>query len=285
MSFTIFQSRVVEMTDSVLRKYVSSCFASALPGQEKLREAMEYSLFSGGKRFRPILACAVAEAVGESIESVLPWAAAVEMIHSYSLVHDDLPCMDNDDFRRGQLTTHKKFGESTALLAGDALLTESFLFLTSALREQPERAALLVALLAQASGVRGMIGGQVTDLLAQKSTLKLGEIEGMHLQKTGALIQVAAQGAAILVDASENQVELASNLGRYLGLAFQIADDLLDYEADAVEPGSYPAVLGVLKTQEHLQTTTAKAMDCARGLGSNSKLLMELIEFNLRREH
>ena len=283
MNLQALQSSTITKVDDYLKNYFSQAFAQKNVGQERLQQSIDYSLFTGGKRFRPLMATAIATACGEDMDLVIPWACSVEMIHTYSLIHDDLPCMDDDDMRRGQPTNHKKFDEATALLAGDALLTESFLSLSLAYKNEPEKAHLLTALLAQASGVRGMIGGQITDLQAQKSSLTLEKLEIMHAQKTGALIQVAAQGAALLCEASDTKIEAAMELGKNLGLAFQIADDILDYEPNAPELGSYPGILGLEKTKKYLDEVTNKALQNAEAFGSGGKILSELIQYNVKR--
>lgn len=283
-----FQEGVLLQVDQLMDRHLQSRFEGIAQelGVENFFKAIRYSIFPGGKRFRPLLAAAITHTLGGEIPVVIPWASAVEMIHGYSLVHDDLPCIDDDDQRRGQPSTHSKFGEATALLAGDALLTESFLLLASSLRDQPEIAGLMVALLAQAAGVHGMIGGQVMDLESQKIPMHITQtqLETLHRLKTGALIRVAAQGAAILCSASDRQIDISAQLGEHLGLAFQIADDLLDHVEEAPESGSFPAVVGILQSQQRLQKATQSALECAAELGDKSGILTELIHFNLSRD-
>src|SRR5580658_6802927 len=225
----------------------------------QLFDAMRYSLMAGGKRLRPVLATAACEAVGGEIEAAMGLACAIEMIHTYSLVHDDLPCMDDDDLRRGRPTNHKVFGEAIATLAGDGLLTDAFKVLArrSLLAHVPISAVIdTVAQLAEAAGSAGMVGGQVIDLLAEGRNLTLSDLEVLHGKKTGALFVASVCGGARLGGATETQISALREYARKLGLAFQVADDLLDVEASAEQIGkrtqkdeargkaTYPALIG-----------------------------------------
>jgi geranylgeranyl diphosphate synthase type II len=203
-------------------------------------EAVRYSVLAGGKRLRPILCLAAADAAGGKAESVLPAACAMEMIHTYSLIHDDLPAMDNDDYRRGKPTSHKVFGEGVAILAGDALLTEAFRLLGDRERMPeipPERALKVVCEVAEAAGFFGMVGGQVMDLLAEGKKADLQYLYAIHRRKTGVLILVSLRAGAILAGAGEPALAALSDYGRRIGLAFQITDDILNVEGD-------PSLLG-----------------------------------------
>src|SRR5579864_3779639 len=213
-----------ERVNARLEKYVEQ--APGVPSQ--LREAMAYSLLAGGKRLRPILVLLSCEACGGTTEAALPAACAIEMVHTYSLIHDDLPAMDNDDLRRGRPTNHVIFGEALAILAGDGLLTLAFEVLARNI-SPAETAAACCADLARAAGMAGMVGGQVADLEAEGRTVaSLEELEGIHRRKTGALLASAlTMGARIAQAGNEDRHRLA-NFGRCLGLAFQITDDLLD---------------------------------------------------------
>lgn len=250
------------------------------PGLQRLYESMLYSLQSGGKRFRPVLALLVGEALQVSDERVLAFAVSLEMVHTYSLIHDDLPCMDNDDFRRGEPTNHNKFGEATALLAGDALLTEAFLLLAISHREQPEIAIELVQVLAQASGMRGMIGGQMIDLVAKTASINENDLRMMHQMKTGALIASAVEGVVLLAKPPQHEHQALLQYGGLLGLAFQLADDLLDSSEQGLEPGSFPALLGLGQTRELLRSVSAEARDSLAEFGDRAQSLRELIDFN-----
>lgn len=222
--------------------------------------AMEYSLFAGGKRLRPILCLAAAEAAGGTPSHAMPVACALELIHTYSLIHDDLPLMDNDDLRRGKPTNHKVYGEALALLAGDGLLTEAFRIMASCPAEGPVTAPLLlrvIALVSQAAGWGGMVGGQAVDMRWQGKKTDLETVRFIHRSKTAALIQVSVVSGALLGGASEPQVESMILYGEKAGLAFQISDDILDLESDSETLGkqvgsdvklgkaTYPAVAGV----------------------------------------
>jgi geranylgeranyl diphosphate synthase type II len=245
----------------------------------RLIEAMEYSLFNGGKRFRPVLSLFVGEGLGLSSLEALPWAAALEMIHTYSLIHDDLPCMDNDDLRRGQATSHKKFGEALALLAGDALLTESFLVLAKYYREKPALGPLC-ELLASSAGGSGMVGGQAMDMGQGNEIANIESIQKMHAGKTGALITSAVQGPGWLAKVNSSQAQTLKKLGDQIGLAFQIKDDLLDMEKD---PRSYIYHLGQEGTQKALQKVSDEAMETLSLLPAGCASLQFFISANVQR--
>lgn len=257
--------------DEALEKY-----APAPVGLEKsVAEASRYSLFAGGKRLRPILCLAASDVFGGAQEPVLPAACALEMIHTYSLIHDDLPAMDNDDYRRGRLTNHKVFGEAMAILAGDALLTEAFSLITEAGQRgqiPPERLIRVIAVIARASGYRGMVGGQVIDLESESREVDLATVEYMHIRKTGALISASLEAGAIIGGGSEQQIGSLTRYGHHLGLAFQITDDLLDIEGDPEVMGkasgsdaaknkkTYPALLGLAQTREAARSHVEEAV-------------------------
>ena len=246
--------------------------------QKQVLEAARYSLFAGGKRLRPILCLAAAEVVGGSADSAMPAACALEMIHTYSLIHDDLPAMDNDDFRRGKPTSHKVFGEAMAILAGDALMTEAFEFAASAADYgfPPEKVLKVVRILVRASGYRGMIGGQVIDLECETREADLATVEYMHIHKTGALLSASLEIGAILGGGSGPQIAALRTYGHHFGLAFQITDDLLDIEGDAdvmgKKPGSdaaknkktYPALIGLAQSRQAAREHVDAAL-CALG--------------------
>jgi geranylgeranyl pyrophosphate synthase len=204
----------------------------------RLHTAMRYSLEAGGKRLRPVLALAAADLFGARDDAALPAAVALECVHTYSLIHDDLPCMDNDDLRRGRPTSHRQFDEATALLAGDALLTHAFGLLATAYRGDPALAHALVRELADAAGSRRLIGGQMEDLLAEKKAdATAGELEFIHLNKTAAMIEAALVMGGLVGRAGEPQLRALREAGRHLGLAFQITDDVLDATSDSTTLG------------------------------------------------
>mgnify|MGYP001115902173 CR=1 FL=1 len=254
------------------------------PAHARLIESVRYSLLQkGGKRFRPLLSLLVAEALGYSHEQVLAFGAAVECVHTYSLIHDDLPAMDNDDFRRGQPTNHKVFGEATAILAGDGLLTEAFQLIADGYRSEPDIAARLVAELAKAAGLYGMVGGQAIDMGSKKEAVTLDQLREMHALKTGALIRVSAVGAAIVCRAGEKQLRDIAEYSENLGLAFQVADDLLDFVPERPEPGSYPALLGVEKTRAFLNQLTEACLNSLSSWSENARPLREIALYNRNR--
>jgi geranylgeranyl diphosphate synthase type II len=205
-----------------------------------LREAMAYSLLAGGKRLRPILALAACEAVGGQPDDAIDAACAVEMVHTYSLIHDDLPAMDDDDFRRGRPTAHKKFGEAVAILAGDALAAEAFRVAAEHRHGREERVADVVFELARAAGAVGMVGGQVIDIEATGKRISVEELEVLHRAKTGELLLVAVRAGARMGGADADALERLTTYGRALGLAFQIVDDVLDVTADLATLGKDP---------------------------------------------
>ncbi len=264
----------------------------------RVTEAMRYSLFAGGKRLRPILCLAGAEAVGGDPGEVLPVACALEMIHTYSLIHDDLPAMDDDDLRRGKPTCHKQFDEATAILAGDGLLTLAFQVLgEAALQYEGREAALLevVRLLADAAGYRGMVGGQMLDLLAEGRQVTLPELETIHRLKTGALLTAAVRSGALLGGASRGEVTLLTGYGEKFGLVFQITDDLLDVEGEAAEMGkatgmdaqrqkaTYPALVGVEGARQWARRLVEQAVADLEPLGGPAAPLQELARYLLSR--
>jgi geranylgeranyl diphosphate synthase, type II len=263
---------------------ITSAVQSYPTQAHELTESVLYSLFQNSKRFRPTLSLLTAEMLGVSLDRALPWAASVEMIHTYSLIHDDLPCMDNDSVRRGQPTNHIMFGESTALLAGDTLLTESFGYLAREYKDLPDIAVDLIQLLSQASGGAGMIGGQVIDLnIAQGGGIQLEKLTQMHRLKTGALIQVSVMGIATIARATTLQKDLLATFADNLGMAFQLADDLHDWDAEKPERTGFPALIGVQGTKDQLRTVSETAIESLRAFGEKSQALVDLVRFNQSR--
>jgi geranylgeranyl diphosphate synthase type II len=230
------------------------------------------------------LAVLTAEVLEKDPKWVLPFSAAIEFVHSYSLIHDDLPLMDNDDFRRGQPTNHKVYGEDVALLAGDGLLTEAFHILAQGYKDQAELSVLLVSLVSEAAGFLGMVGGQALDIAALKASQpSLSDLDLVHQMKTGALIAVSIEGAALICQAKEQQVKDLTLFGQYLGLAFQLADDLLDHDPSAPEGSGFPKVMGVEETQSYLRETTKKAIASLEPFGAAAKPLLKIAEYNQKR--
>lgn len=249
------------------------------PAYAMIGEAMRYSLESGGKRVRPVLTLEFCRILGGDVTEALPFAAAVEFIHTYSLIHDDLPCMDNDDFRRGKPSSHKKFGEANALLAGDALLTHAFSCLVQASLDTAGIASA-VRTLSDFAGVNGMIGGQVVDLDGEGKNFSLDELFLMDKLKTAALIECACSLGCIAAG-REDMIPKACNFAENLGIAFQIVDDVLDYlegesNSDLVaEKSTYVSLLGLDGAKEKAQNYTEAALKALDALGADTSVLRE----------
>ncbi|ADH85730.1 polyprenyl synthetase family protein [Desulfurivibrio alkaliphilus] len=257
-------------------------------------EAMRYSLLAGGKRIRPILCLAAAEALPTDSRPLLPVAAALECIHTYSLIHDDLPAMDDDDLRRGNPTCHKKFGEAAAILAGDGLLSFAFELLARPLATKNISAGEqlhLIGNIAAAIGPMGMVGGQVLDIEAEGRQIELEQLQQIHRCKTGALITVAVQSGAIGGGADRRQYEALTSYGEQIGLAFQIVDDLLNVTGDSTTLGkaagsdaargkaTYPALLGLEATRRQADEAVAGAITALNGFGEEAEPLRELARY------
>ncbi len=263
--------------------------ADTRPG--RLHAAMRYSLGAGGKRLRPVLLLGAAELVGATAAAAVPAAVAIECLHTYSLIHDDLPCLDNDDLRRGRPTVHRAYDEATALLAGDALLTHAFALLSTAYAARPALAHALLRELADAAGSRRLIGGQMEDLLAEKKAdATAAELEFIHLNKTAAMIEAALVMGGLIGDASETDLAALRRAGRHLGLAFQIIDDVLDATADSATLGktagkdaradktTYVKLHGVDESRRLARVHTASALQALAGLPGETTFLTALIE-------
>jgi geranylgeranyl diphosphate synthase, type II len=261
-------------------------------------EAMHYSLFAGGKRLRPILCLAGAEAVGGDMSEALPVACALELIHTYSLIHDDLPAMDDDDLRRGRTTCHKQFDEATAILAGDGLLTEAFRIMGESAPQFSGREAVLLEimeLMATAAGYRGMVGGQMLDLQAEGRHITIKELETIHRLKTGALLTAAVRAGALAGGGGRQEVTMLSGYGEKFGLAFQVTDDILDVEGDSLEMGkaagadakrrkaTYPGLLGLDQAKAWARRLVEGAVAEVEPLGERAVPLQELARYLLVR--
>ena len=272
--------------------------ATAFP--QPLFEAMRYSLFAGGKRIRPAFAFAAAEAVGGDGEAVLPFAAGLEMIHTYSLIHDDLPAMDDDDLRRGKPTCHKVYGEGTAILAGDGLLSDAFAVVTAPgvlARHPAERVARIVHELAVAAGSGGMVAGQALDLDATGRSVDLATLEFLHTHKTGALIRAAVRVGGLAAGAGPDPLETLTRYAAHLGLAFQIADDVLDVESSTeqlgkpvgsdqgLEKATYPALLGMQESKRRAAQLMDEALEALAPFGPGGVPLAALARFVVERTH
>ena len=246
----MFEQQLCRYVDRI-EGYLNCCFIYPEEPQQKLFEAMRYSLLSGGKRLRPVLTQVFCELCGGRAETALPFAAAVDMVHTYSLIHDDLPCMDNDDFRRGKPTSHRVFGEASAILAGDGLLTAAFTQLTLA-KLPAERIVEAVRVLSVCAGELGMVGGQVLDMAAESRACTPQEVYDIQSRKTGALFSAACQLGVIAAGGTEAQRDAAAAYADALGLAFQIEDDILDVIGDAQKLGKATGVDGDKNTFVHL---------------------------------
>jgi len=244
----------------LIEAYLKTCFQNSVHYAD-LYEAMNYSLLAGGKRIRPILTLEACRLCGGDPETALPFACAVEMIHTYSLIHDDLPCMDDDDLRRGRPTNHKVYGEATAVLAGDALLTAAFEIMSTQCTLPAERALLGVAILSAAAGGQGMVGGQVLDLSGEGHFLSEDDLNEIHSLKTGAMIMAAADLGCIAAGATETQRQAVRTYASALGLAFQIRDDMLDVEGNTEEFGK---PVGSDAANEKSTFVTLKGLDRCR---------------------
>jgi len=280
-----------DMINSALEKIISD---EGAPQDIKL--AMNYSLLAGGKRIRPVLALTICQGLGGVIEEVLPYACAIECIHTYSLIHDDLPAMDNDELRRGKPTNHKVFGEALAILAGDGLLNYAFeVMLKDAFAKGERRFVEAAYVLAKASGISGMIGGQVIDIESEGKQIDADTLYHMHRLKTGALIQAPCVMGCIIAGAEEHR-KAAELYGSSLGLAFQIKDDILDYSGDASKLGkatgmdsanhkpTFVNTFGLEKSQALAEKYTNEALKLTEEL-DKSGFLRELTEYLLIREN
>ncbi len=280
------------IVELALARHLDACVGAP----STLREAMAYSLLAGGKRLRPILAIAACEAVGGREEDAIDVGCSVEFIHTYSLIHDDLPAMDDDDFRRGRPTSHKKFGEATAILAGDALQSEAFRVAATRRKERPAAVAEVVYELAYASGAVGMVGGQVIDIENTGKKLDVKALETLHDAKTAALLKVAVRMGAIMGGAKPEQLAALTTYGRALGFAFQIVDDVLDVTADLAtlgkDPGSdreagkttFVDALGIEGARAYSKKVMQEGLDALKPFGPRAEALAALGRYTVDRD-
>ncbi|HDR7717374.1 (2E,6E)-farnesyl diphosphate synthase [Bacillus albus] len=292
-----FDTFLKESKTFVEEKLVS--YANELQCPNVLREAMAYSLEAGGKRLRPLLLFATLQAFGKERNLGVGAACALEMIHTYSLVHDDLPCMDDDDLRRGKPTNHKVFGEAMAVLAGDGLLTYAFQVIMAYEQKEisAEKKVRLVLELAKAAGPEGMVGGQVADMEAEGKQLTIDELEYIHKHKTGKLLEFAVLAGSILSDATKEQEEKLLAFAKYIGLAFQIRDDILDVEGTEEEIGkpigsdvsneksTYTTLFTVDRAKDILEETIAKAKDAIGSLQLQDEYLLSICDLIAKRNN
>jgi len=271
---------------------------SAYPGV--IYEAMRHSVFAGGKRLRPVLALAASEVLDGSPDDIIPAACALELIHTYSLIHDDLPAMDNDDLRRGQPTCHKKFGEAIAILAGDALLTLAFNLITRCARVgsvTSDGLLTVVAEISEAAGVYGLVGGQVLDIISSSENIDAESLEYIHRNKTGAMYRASLRTGAILSGAGGKDRQSLTQYAEHLGMAFQITDDILDLLGDEKTIGkpvksdiknnkaTYPALFGLNEARRMAADEAENSIRCVSQYGEKADFLIELVKFVIQRSY
>ncbi len=281
------------------RVLIDAWLEKAVPSEKSppsaIHQAMRYSLMARSKRIRPILTLATTESLGGKVEKALPFACALELIHTYSLIHDDLPAMDNDDFRRGRPSNHKAFGEAMAILSGDALLTSAFYLMSIPYPFEssvsPWLVLEIITEIARAAGTEGMIGGQVMDIQLEGQVATLSQVEAMHHGKTGAMIQAAVRVGGLVADVSEKQMESLTLFGRHIGLAFQIVDDILNVEGkpevlgksvgsdQSAEKATFPSVLGLEESKAYAQSHYELAVQALETFGDRAHTLLVLAKF------
>ena len=296
MDITSYLSGKKEIVDKTLERLVPS--AKIFPSS--VHEAMRYSLFAGGKRVRPILAIAAAEALGAKTAGLLPIAGTLELIHTYSLIHDDLPAMDNDDFRRGRPTCHKVYGEAIAILAGDGLLNLAFEVLSEPRQLKsvpPNRLIAIIREIATASGVSGMVGGQVVDMESEGRDIDFPTLEYIHTHKTGALIRASVKVGSLYARAGKRQLKALTRYGEMVGLAFQIADDILDITGKQEEIGkdvgsdikkgkkTFPSFYGLGESRRRAVEVVDKAIASLKDFDRKADPLRDLAKYIINRVH
>jgi geranylgeranyl diphosphate synthase type II len=294
MDITSYLSKRKSLIDATLDKLVPP--AKMFPAS--VHEAMRYSLFAGGKRLRPVLALAAAEALGVKTPGLLPLAGSLELIHTYSLIHDDLPAMDDDDLRRGRPTCHKKYGEAIAILAGDGLLNMAFEVLSDPRRTRvvsANRLLIIIREISMASGVFGMVGGQVIDMESEGKDIDLPTLEYIHTHKTGALIRASVRVGALYAGAGKRQFAALTRYGELVGLAFQIADDILDITGKQEETGkdvgsdqkkgkkTYPSCYGLEESRRRANEVAENAVHSLREFDRKADPLRELAAYIVHR--
>lgn len=294
MDIKSYLTKKKEIVDKALDKLLPP--ATMFPSS--VHEAMRYSLFAGGKRVRPILAIAAAEALGAKTTDLLPLAGALELIHTYSLIHDDLPAMDDDDFRRGRPTCHKAYGEAIAILAGDGLLTMAFEVLADPRRTKAVPAGRLVAIIKEistASGVYGMVGGQVVDMEAEGKDIDFPTLEYIHTHKTGSLIRASVRIGAIYAKANKRRFTALTRYGEQIGLAFQIADDILDITGTQKEIGkdvgsdlkkgkkTFPSFYGLEESRRRAVEVVGHALSALKDFDRKADPLRALAKYIINR--
>jgi len=284
----------IQKVDKLLKNYLTPNSEY----EEKIYEAMKYSIFAGGKRIRPILMIEAYNVLNNYEKAVEPFAVAIEMIHTYSLIHDDLPAMDDDDYRRGKLTNHKVYGDGIAILAGDALLNLAFeIMIEGSLQNDMKLGLQAMKILGERSGVHGMIGGQVIDLLSENREISIETVTYIHEHKTAALIHAAVEVGVLLAGGTKEQLEKMKKFGYYLGMAFQIQDDILDKigkqeilgkSIDSDEKNkkaTYVSFYGLEKSKEQVILLSKKAFECLNYFGESADFLKQLTKYLMDRNY
>jgi geranylgeranyl diphosphate synthase, type II len=303
-NFDVLETALTHLLQDYLRdrrERIEAALDRFLPATDvrpqRLHEAIRYSVLAPGKRLRPTLVIAAAEAVGGTVEDVMPTACALECIHAFSLIHDDLPCMDNDDYRRGRLTNHKVYGDAMALLAGDALLTLAFQLIAENVGTVPVGRVLpTLRLVAIATGTWGMVGGQVVDMESQGQDVTTDTLRYIHAHKTGALLTASVLSGALMAGADEAQIEVLRAYGEHIGLAFQIADDILDVTGDEAKIGkpvgsdeerdkaTYPKLYGLEESRRRAHAEVTAALNALAGFDVRADPLRAIASYIVERD-
>ncbi len=295
MDLKLYLKERKKRVDNYLKKFISNK-KKQKDCPKELAEAMSYALMAGGKRVRPVLAIAGYEAVGGKSDEILPIATSLELIHTYSLIHDDLPAMDDDDFRRNKPTTHKVFGEATAILAGDALLTDAFLMISES-QASPKTLINVINEISYASGSTGMVGGQSADLTFEGKKARKKDLLFIHTHKTGALIKASVRVGAIMGKPSPSKLEALTEYGEKIGLAFQVVDDILDVTSTKEELGkstgaddargknTYPSTFGLKESQKMAEKLINDSIDALNGFNSKAEPLLEIAKYIISRRN
>ncbi|WP_338082922.1 polyprenyl synthetase family protein [Fictibacillus nanhaiensis] len=272
-------------------------YLNGLNAPATLKESMLYSISAGGKRLRPILALAVVESFQKDPQTVLDAACAIEFVHTYSLIHDDLPSMDNDDYRRGKPTSHKVFGEAQAILAGDALLTESIALITDNKYLDADQKVRLLSVLSRAAGAEGMVGGQVEDLEGENKDLSFKDLESIHEKKTGKMLECSVLSGGIAAGASEEELLSLQLYAQHIGIAFQIQDDILDITGSQAQLGkpigsdeanhktTYPKLLGLEGAQKEMENHIEISLEHLGKINRNTGILASIADYIIKRNH
>jgi geranylgeranyl diphosphate synthase type II len=316
MSVPLDINAYLEEKRALIEDWLAKAFPSENAPPSTIHQAMRYSLMARSKRIRPVLTLATTESLGGKVEKAIPFACALELIHTYSLIHDDLPAMDNDDFRRGRPSNHKVFGEAMAILAGDALLTHAFYLMSIPYSSEstvasessvssessvestvsPRLAVEIITEIARAAGTEGMIGGQVMDIQLEGQSATISQVEAMHHGKTGAMILAAIRIGGLVANVSEKQMESLTTFGRHIGLAFQIVDDILNVEGNPEKLGksvgsdrtakksTFPSVLGLQESKACARSHYEQAVQALELFGERAQILRALARFIICRE-